>query len=247
MVGGKVQGANVADFSSGVVTLYTLGSAPPERTLTSQAVSYPGAFRYVRYLGPANGSCNVAEVQFLGYANPASTPAAPLNPRRLRGKRTGIPLMGGVGRRYQFQRQARLEQRRPLHDDCLGSENNELSRPWSDQSHDLLLRGVGRELRWRELPDSVEVAATPVAPWVNWATNGTAADSTGTSPGAGGTGQGTRWDDEHQVVQRRHDIPGLAALRLWHRHPAGRDPLRHQQCQRHAAPRPMRMVVPRLE
>src|SRR5206468_4076781 len=77
MVGGTFQGANVADFSSGVVTLFTVGSAPPYDVLTPQAINNPGAFRYVRYRGPSNGSCNVAEVQFYGGPSAPAAPAAP--------------------------------------------------------------------------------------------------------------------------------------------------------------------------
>jgi len=81
MVGGQFQGANVADFSSGVVTLFTIPTAPADtwpQSLTTQIISNSKAFRYVRYLGPANGSCNVSEVQFFGYPSPAAAPAAPM-------------------------------------------------------------------------------------------------------------------------------------------------------------------------
>jgi autotransporter-associated beta strand protein len=84
MVGGQFQGANVADFSSGVVTLFTVNIAPLDTetngepgTLTTQAISNTNSFRYVRYIGPVNGSCNVSEVQFFGYPSPASVPVAP--------------------------------------------------------------------------------------------------------------------------------------------------------------------------
>ncbi len=79
MVGGQFQGSNTADFSSGVVTLHTIGSAPEAGVMTGQDISNPTAFRYVRYLGPANGSCNVAELQFFGYPSPAAVPVAPSN------------------------------------------------------------------------------------------------------------------------------------------------------------------------
>jgi aryl-phospho-beta-D-glucosidase BglC (GH1 family) len=64
MVGGQFQGANVADFSSGVVTLFTVASTPPEGTMTVQALTNATSFRYVRYIGPANAFCDVAEVEF---------------------------------------------------------------------------------------------------------------------------------------------------------------------------------------
>ncbi len=76
MVGGQFQGANVADFSSGVVTLFTVSSAPPDG-MNVQTVTDTNTFRYLRYIGPANGWCNVAEVEFWG-AN-AVVPPAPTN------------------------------------------------------------------------------------------------------------------------------------------------------------------------
>jgi hypothetical protein len=79
MVGGQFQGANVPDFSSAVVTLFTISSSPPNNTLTTQTFSSPGAFRYVRYLSPNGGSCNVAEVQFFGAPAVPTPPPAPLN------------------------------------------------------------------------------------------------------------------------------------------------------------------------
>lgn len=67
MVGGQIQASNTADFSSGVVTLATITSAPPAGVLTTLAVPIiPGAYRYVRYLGPNNGWCNLAEIEFWG-------------------------------------------------------------------------------------------------------------------------------------------------------------------------------------
>lgn len=77
MVGGRFQGSNTADFSSGVTTLYTIGSAPPEEVLTSQAVSSAGAFRYLRYVGPSGGHGNAAEIRFFGHVSGLTTPAAP--------------------------------------------------------------------------------------------------------------------------------------------------------------------------
>ena len=82
MVGGLFQGANVPDFSSGVVTLFTVASGPADTTppsLTYQTISNPNAFRYVRYIGPANSSCNAAEIQFFGAPFVPTPPAAPLN------------------------------------------------------------------------------------------------------------------------------------------------------------------------
>jgi hypothetical protein len=65
MVGGKFQGSNSADFSSGVIDLFTIQSEPPSGALTMQTVTATQAFRYLRYLSPPSGYGNVAEVQFL--------------------------------------------------------------------------------------------------------------------------------------------------------------------------------------
>jgi hypothetical protein len=64
MVGGMFQGSDTADFSSGVVTLYTISSTPTTGVYTTAAVNNTNAFEYVRYLGPTNSYCDVAEVQF---------------------------------------------------------------------------------------------------------------------------------------------------------------------------------------
>jgi uncharacterized delta-60 repeat protein len=66
MVGGEIQASNSADFSSGVVTAYTITSPPPVGTLTTVTLPSLGAYRYWRYLGPAGGECNIAELEFDG-------------------------------------------------------------------------------------------------------------------------------------------------------------------------------------
>ena len=65
-VGGKFQGSSTADFSSGVTDLFTISVIPPDGVLTSQPITNPTAFRYVRYLSPTGGFGNIAEVQFFG-------------------------------------------------------------------------------------------------------------------------------------------------------------------------------------
>jgi fibronectin type 3 domain-containing protein len=77
MVGGEFQGSNVADFSSGVVTLFTVASTPPDGTMTMQTVTNGTGFRYLRYIGPANAYCDVAEVEFDGFN--AAIPSVPTN------------------------------------------------------------------------------------------------------------------------------------------------------------------------
>lgn len=76
MVGGKFQGSNTADFSSGVVDLFTIAIQPADGVNTEQAISDTTTFRYVRYLSPSNGFCNVAEVEFY-MLNDGTAPSAP--------------------------------------------------------------------------------------------------------------------------------------------------------------------------
>lgn len=66
MTGGKFQGSNQADFSSEVVDLYTIATELPAGSWGEILVENTSAFRYVRYLSPANGFCNVAEIEFYG-------------------------------------------------------------------------------------------------------------------------------------------------------------------------------------
>lgn len=78
MTGGTFQGANKPDFSD-AITLATVPSTPTDGQLTRLAVNNSNTFRYVRYLSPANGYCNVAELQFFGVNGPNSFPLPPLN------------------------------------------------------------------------------------------------------------------------------------------------------------------------
>jgi len=76
IVNAVIQGSNTADFSSGVVNLYTINSAPSALVLTSQAISNATAFRYARILTANDSFGNVAELQFYGTA---STPPTALD------------------------------------------------------------------------------------------------------------------------------------------------------------------------
>ena len=76
MVGGIFQGANQPNFS-GAVTLYTVTAQPATGVFTSVSITNASAFRYVRYLSPNGGYCNVAELQFYGYLAGASVPLPP--------------------------------------------------------------------------------------------------------------------------------------------------------------------------
>ena len=71
MDGGMFQASNTADFSSGVVTLYTISGSPASGSLTTVGLDNNAAYRYVRYLGPTDGWCNIAELEFWG-ADPAA-------------------------------------------------------------------------------------------------------------------------------------------------------------------------------
>ncbi len=66
MVGGVFQASNTADFSSGVVKLYTVTSTPPAGSLTTVTLSSPVTYRYYRYVAPANSYGNIAEFQLFG-------------------------------------------------------------------------------------------------------------------------------------------------------------------------------------
>ena len=66
MTGGQFQVANSSDFSD-AVTIASVPEAPTEGVLTKLTVpSSTLRYRYLRYIGPDKGSCNVAEVQFYG-------------------------------------------------------------------------------------------------------------------------------------------------------------------------------------
>ena len=64
MIGGIFQGSNEADFST-AVTLAFITAAPNAGIYTTVEVT--GEYRYVRYYGPANGNCNIAEMQVFGH------------------------------------------------------------------------------------------------------------------------------------------------------------------------------------
>jgi M6 family metalloprotease-like protein len=70
MVGGKFQGSNSADFSSGVVDLATI-TAEPSYDWNCISVSNTGGFRYIRYISPLDGWGNVSEIEFYGSVIPA--------------------------------------------------------------------------------------------------------------------------------------------------------------------------------
>ncbi len=60
MVGGTIQASNSATFASGVVSVYTVTSAPTAGVLTTFGIN-DGSYRYWRYVAPAGSYGNVAE------------------------------------------------------------------------------------------------------------------------------------------------------------------------------------------
>ena len=76
MVGGRFEASMNSDFSDATV-LHTVGYTPAEGAFTTVLVTNRSGFRYLRYVSPPNGSCNVAEVQF--YTAPPARLKAALN------------------------------------------------------------------------------------------------------------------------------------------------------------------------
>ena len=65
MVLGVFEGANEADFSD-AIPFHIVKAAPASGELTSADVACSRGFRYVRYVGPEDSHCNVAELEFHG-------------------------------------------------------------------------------------------------------------------------------------------------------------------------------------
>jgi hypothetical protein len=72
MVGGQFQASSVSDFSSNVVTLGTVLTAPVAGQFTTMFVNPGAAYRYVRYIGGTQW-VNIAEMQVEGI--PGTAPA----------------------------------------------------------------------------------------------------------------------------------------------------------------------------
>lgn len=65
MDGGRFQGANQVSFAD-AVTLHTISGTPETGRMTAVSVADNGRYRYLRYIGPDGGNCNVSEIQFYG-------------------------------------------------------------------------------------------------------------------------------------------------------------------------------------
>jgi uncharacterized delta-60 repeat protein len=66
MVGGVFQASNSSTFASGVVTVYTVGSTPATGALTTVTTGTTTAYRYWRYVAPANSYGDIAEFELFG-------------------------------------------------------------------------------------------------------------------------------------------------------------------------------------
>ncbi|MGN1256850.1 MAG: discoidin domain-containing protein, partial [Bacteroidaceae bacterium] len=63
---GLFEGANNADFSD-ALPLYLIPDAGADKVSNYMDVNVSRGFRYVRYVGPNDSRCNIAEVEFYGY------------------------------------------------------------------------------------------------------------------------------------------------------------------------------------
>ncbi len=68
MTGGTFQASNSSTFAAGVVTVYTVSSAPTSGSLTTVTPTTATAYRYWRYVSPTGGHCDIAEFQLYGTA-----------------------------------------------------------------------------------------------------------------------------------------------------------------------------------
>ena len=64
---GVIEGANNPDFGD-AVPLCLITETPRENTMTEKNINCSRGFRYVRYVGPNDVRCNIAELEFWGYA-----------------------------------------------------------------------------------------------------------------------------------------------------------------------------------
>jgi hypothetical protein len=63
---GVFEGANHPDFGDAVL-LHVIIQKPDENTMTEQIITNSRGFRYIRYIGPNDVRCNIAELEFYGY------------------------------------------------------------------------------------------------------------------------------------------------------------------------------------
>lgn len=63
-----IEGANMPDFSD-AIPIHMIKNQAPERQMTYEETSCSRGFRYVRYVSPHDVRCNLAELEFYGYAD----------------------------------------------------------------------------------------------------------------------------------------------------------------------------------
>jgi hypothetical protein len=63
---GIFEGANNPDFGD-AIPLFIIKETPLEDEMATQTINCSRGFRYIRYVSPANGRCNIAELEFYGY------------------------------------------------------------------------------------------------------------------------------------------------------------------------------------
>ncbi len=63
-----IEGANMPDFSD-AIPIHMIKNQAPERQMTYEQTSCSRGFRYVRYVSPYDVRCNLAELEFYGYAD----------------------------------------------------------------------------------------------------------------------------------------------------------------------------------
>lgn len=68
MLLGVFEGANNPDFGD-AIPICLIDETPAQGVLTNKDVTCSRAFRYVRYIGPNDVKCNLAEIEFHGYAS----------------------------------------------------------------------------------------------------------------------------------------------------------------------------------
>ena len=64
---GVFEGANTPDFLD-AIPIFMITETPKDNIMTEYTIDCSRGFRYVRYIGPSDAQCNIAEIEFYGYA-----------------------------------------------------------------------------------------------------------------------------------------------------------------------------------
>jgi len=65
---GVFEGANTPDFMD-AIPIFLITETPKDNIMTEFDINCSRGFRYVRYIGPNDAQCNIAEIEFHGYAD----------------------------------------------------------------------------------------------------------------------------------------------------------------------------------